>query len=122
MKSLITSIVLFAILLTVIFLNAIYINEESLKLAAIAKKLESIDSDDFEEGFSELESEWESFRRLADASCQYSDLNKIDQIIGEMKSRAATNCPEDYETARQTLILLLKELPRLERINLNALI
>ena len=121
MKSLITSIILFAALLFAIVWNAIYINEGSSQLIALTEELESIEADDFEARFGELESEWKDFRRFADVSCQYSDLSKIDQTIGEMKSRAATNCPEDYETARQTLILLLKELVRLEKISPNTL-
>ena len=122
MKSLTIALALFALLLTGIFLNAIYINEETSRWSKLAESLDNIESESFEQRFNAFESEWKNFKRIADISCQYSDLNRIDMTIKEMKARAETDSPEDYETARQTLIFLLSELSRLERLSPEGLI
>lgn len=122
MKSLAISIILFILLITGLILNAIYINEETSKLTVLVKGLDDINCEDFDEQISRLEEEWQRFRRIADISCQHSDLNKIDLTIQEMKARAEVNSPEDYETARQALIFLLKELSRLEKLSPESLI
>ena len=122
MKSLVISSILFIVLITCIIWNAIYIKEGTLRLTKLADELEDINGEDIVGRISRLEAEWQRFRQIADISCQHSDLNKIDLTIKEMKVRAETDSPEDYETARQTLIFLLKELSRLEGLAPESLI
>jgi hypothetical protein len=122
MKSLVISLLLFALLISVIIINAIYINEETLRLIDITTELHLLKGAELEGSLNHLESEWNNFKKVADISCAYTDVNKIDFTIKEMKMRAATNSPEEFEAARQTLIFLLNELSRLEKISCDGLI
>ena len=122
MKGFIISLTLFLLLLSVIIINAIYINEGIDRLTASAESLGSFDSSNFSDNLDKLEESWDEFRAIADISCSYSELNKIDTALYQLRAYAATESLEDYEATRATLVLLLRDLARLEKITLKGLI
>ena len=122
MKSFIISSILFSFLIIAILINAIYINEGIDHLTEITEALGDFNSEGFNDKLEELEECWKHFRKAADISCSYSELNRIDTTFRQLRSYANTKSQSEYEATRSTLIILLNDLSRLEKITLKGLI
>ena len=122
MKSFFIALSLFALLLFAVIGNAIYINEEIESLTEELEALGSFESPNFNDKLDEIEDNWQNFRAIADISCAYSELNKIDTTLHQLRAYAAAKSFDEYEATRTTLILLLRDLARLEKITLKSLI
>ena len=122
MKSFIIASILFFVLIFGISINAIYINEGIDDLTKITEALGDFNSDGFNDRLNELEAKWNSFRKTADISCPYSELNRIDTTFRQLRSYADTKSLSEYEATRSMLIFLLRDLNRLEKITLKGLI
>lgn len=122
MKSFFISLSLFALLLFAIISNAIYINEEIESITKEIESLGSFESPNFNGELDKIEKSWQDFRVIADISCAYSELNKIDTTLHQLRAYATAKSFDEYEATRATLVLLLRDLARLEKITLKGLI
>ena len=122
MKSFCASLILFAILLSGIVLNAIYIKKEADILINDLENLRDYTSPDFNKKLESIENKWRRFRIFAELSSPNTELEKIELTIKEMKVYAAKKSAADYAAANKRLIFLLSELTRLEKISFSGLI
>ena len=122
MKSFIATIILFAIFLSGIILNSIYMKKGSEALIKSANELKDCSWDNFSNRLEELDSQWKRFRNLAEFSSSNTELEKIDLTIKEMKVYANKKIAADYAAANERLIFLLSELTRLEKLSFAGLI
>lgn len=121
MKSFTISVVLFVSMIAIIILNSNFMLSSTQGLIEEFKNLPEPSSADFDDAISRAERNWISFKKTADISCSYIEINKIDLAIKNMKVFAIEKNHSDYAYTKDSLIFLLQELSRLEKITVNGL-
>ena len=121
MKSFTIAVVLFTTLVVIIIANSLYITSETQRLIEIANGLPDFDDERLSQSIDLFENGWRRFRAIADISCSYNEMSKIDMAIADLRVFIKENNRSDYEHTRTFIIIQLKELARLERISLNGL-
>ena len=113
--------VLFIIFIIATIFNAVFITSESNRLTDLANELPSVTDKGCREALSEFNDRWDSFARIASLTVSYSELNKIDCTLKEMKAHLENSNDIDFDQARVVLISSLRELSRPERISINSI-
>lgn len=121
MKSFTIAVVLFTTLVVIIIANSLYITSETHRLIETAESLPDFEDERLNQGIDHFEDGWRRFRSIADISCSYNEMSKIDMAIADLRVFIKEDNRSDYEHTRVFIILQLKELARLERISLNGL-
>ena len=121
MKSFTIALVLFTTLVVIIIANSLYITSETQRLVDIAEGLPDFEDESLNQNIDLFENDWKRFRSIADISCSYGEMSKIDMAFADLRVFIKEDNRSDYEHTRVFIILQLKELARLERISLNGL-
>ena len=120
-KNFMVATVLFIIFIIATIFNAVFITSESNRLTDLANELPSVADKGCREALSEFNDRWDSFTRIASLTVSYSELNKIDCTLKEMKAHLENSNDIDFDQARVVLISSLRELSRHERISINSI-
>ena len=121
MKSFTIAVVLFTTLVVIIIANSLYITSETQRLITATQALPDFEDEHLSQSIDLLEDRWRRFRIIADISCSYNEMSKIDMAIADLRVFMKEDNRSDYEHTRIFIILQLKDLARLERISSSGL-
>ena len=120
MRDLIISLVLFALMIGVIVGNSLFVNRSVRELIEAVEAVPDLNSDDCGLRIKELKLYWRNFKRIARLTLDYIELNRMECLIEEMECHRLTGNVNDFEHAKVMMINLLREMARLEKIDLNS--
>lgn len=120
MRSFITTLILFAIMIAVIFLNGSYVRQTSLRL-------EEFVSDDFfehdpERAIESLDEFWQKNSSLISISVGYRELDRISELIIDLKMYFRFGDTNSVIKTRALIADAANDLSRLEKFNLENLV
>ena len=120
MRDLIISLVLFALMIGVIVGNSLFVNRSVRELIEAVEAVPDLHSSDCGLRIKELKLYWRNFKRIARLTLDYIELNRMECLIEEMECHRLTGNVNDFEHAKVMMINLLREMARLEKIDLNG--
>ena len=97
--------------------NSVYINKETKVLIQMIDSLPDPDSQDFHRHLSSVKDAWKKLKNVARFSFPYAELTKIEISLVELEARAGADDISDYIYAKESLVFLLNELCRLEKLS-----
>ena len=118
MKSFIFSTIIFFILLLLVFTNSLYIHIISNKMINIANIISISDTDKIED----LSSIWQKHRLLFGISIHDSHIERITELIENIKSAATIGDDAEFHKSLNLLSELLDELKKNEEISFQGII
>lgn len=120
MRDLTISVVLFALMITAIVGNSLFVCKEADLLRGAVDRVPSIDSPGCEERIGELRIYWRDFKKVARLSLSYSELNRMECLIEEMECHRQTGNVNDFEHAKVMMMNVLNEIERHEKVTLDG--
>lgn len=120
MRDLIISVVLFALMITAIVGNSIFVCKEAKLLRDAVSRVPSIDAPECKNRIGELRIYWRDFKKVARLSLSYSELNRMECLIEEMECHRQTGNANDFEHAKVMMMNVLNEIERHERVSLDG--
>lgn len=115
MKDLIFSTILFSALIIIIICNSFFIRSNADAIKNSVAALPSISAPECKSEIECLRAEWQSFKRLARFSLNYSELNKIECFIEELDCHRRLGNENDFEHTKVMMINILSEIERMEK-------
>lgn len=122
MRDLIISIVLFVVMITAIAGSSLFIIKQTDELCEAVGRIPSIDSPDCEKRIGELRIYWKDFKKIARMSLCYSEINRMECLIEELECHRQTGNNNDFEHVKVTMVSVLKEMARHEKVTLNGVL
>ena len=120
MRDLTISVVLFALMITTIVGNSLFVCKEADLLRGAVDRVPSIGSPGCEERIGELRIYWRDFKKVARLSLSYSELNRMECLIEEMECHRQTGNVNDFEHAKVMIMNVLNEIERHEKVTLDG--
>ena len=115
MKTFIVALVVFSVLLTLIILNALFVNRAMDKFRSDILALPACD----EIALSDVVAAWESYYTLLSLSVSRNEMRDMDVWLAEMRVAAKRDDALQFETARAKALDSIDDIRRLERIALS---
>lgn len=115
MKNFFISTALFAVLIVLIIVNSIYLRSQTEELSDHISKLTATDIDSFQNSYDNARSQWQDLKAKAKLTCYRSEISSIDILFEQLQVHFDTKSRNDFESAKRTLIINLRELTRLEK-------
>ena len=120
MRDLIISLILFALMIGIIVGNSLFVRRGTEGLIGAVEGVPDLGSPDCERKIGELRLYWRDFKRIAQLSLSYAELNRMECLIEEMECHRLTGNVNDFEHAKVMMINLLREMERLEKLSLDG--
>ncbi len=114
MKHFLLTILLFALLASAVFFNAKKVNEAAKTLESL---LASLPASPAENACGEIEAYWESEKRFLSLSLNTSELERIDDIMGELCASCIVGDESAYGSAKEKLKKAFDSVDDGEKIN-----
>lgn len=118
MRSFILSIIIFAILLTAVIANSIYIHRSCDKMAQLSLSLKETDI----EGAQELSTLWQKCQPIFSISIHDSHIEKVTELTENIKSAVTLGNGAEFNKSIILLVKLLEELKQNEEISFQGII
>lgn len=120
MKSFVFSIVLFIILISLSLLNSSFILSRSEELLYFAENIPAANSSNCAEKLDAFNNKWNEFKKAASLTISYSELNRIDCLLGELYVHLKNTNIWDFDSSLKTIKVLIQEISRFERFSFET--
>lgn len=113
------SLVLFACLIAIIAVNAVYVKSKSEYYTSSLSSLPSVSDEDCVSLCKKLHEEWIRDVRLLGFSSSVDDLERIGRLFISLVEYAKSNNSEEFLRTRELLVFCVSEIASLERLKIE---
>ena len=117
MKAFWASVILFALLVTAVSVNAVFVHRFTHKLIHTAHRLEQAEKRDAL--LRDLENDWNRNRTWLTLSMKQSDLNRVDELLVILRWAHDEQNEDSFLKHRALLVQVATEFNRTERLSLQ---
>ena len=120
MRDLIISLTLFVLLIGAIWGNSVYILSGTREITDLIEEVPSFDSVECEKRIDQLRVSFQKFKKVAQLSLEYSELNRMECLIEELDCHRRSGNINDFEHAKVMMKNVIKEIERYEKVTLDG--